>query len=148
MRSACGGSYVPTSGGASLPIRAAREYLNVERSGGREATRATTDTIGDIFIPGHVFYHALRSGRQVRLPVGSIVRARTSAILTAPTASTIVVSTPPPLVGTYDPPHADLTPPPFYTPQPARPKPLPRGQPTLPPSPSPSASPTPTPTST
>jgi len=139
-----------------LPIRATHEYLNIQLSSGQRATRATTDTVGDIFVPYHVLYHAFRRGRQFVFPVGSVIRAQTAATLDASNPARIVLSTPPPFASTYDAPHADLTPPPFYTPQPARPKPLPKGKPTLPPtappdaspaatSPSPAASPTGTP---
>ncbi len=124
-----------------LPIRAYHEYLNVHLTGGELATRSTTDTIADIFIPGHALYHAFRRGRQLVLPVGSILRAETAATITVPDAADVVLSTPPPFVSTYDPPHADLTAPPFYTPQPARPKPLPKGKPTLPPTPAATSSP-------
>jgi len=128
----------------ALPMRAYHEYLNVERTGGNVATRDTTDTIADIFIPGHAIYHAFRKGRQLVLPVGSVLRAQTAATIEVPGPGSIVLSTPQPFVSTYDAPHAVLTPPPFYTPAPARPRPLPRGKPTLPPTPPP----TPTPTAT
>ena len=128
----------------ALPLRAYHEYLNVERTGGNLATRDTTDTIADIFIPGHVIYHAFRKGRQLVLPVGSVLRAQTAATIAVASAGSVVLSTPQPFVSTYDAPHAVLTPPPFYTPQPARPRPLPRGKPTLPPTPPPTPAPTPT----
>lgn len=124
---------------AVLPVRAYHEYLNIELTAGRYSTRATTDTIGDIFVPGHVLYHAFRRGRQLVLPAGSVLRAQTAATIDASNPQRIVLSTPPPFVSTYDAPHADLTPAPFYTPAPARPRPLPKGKPTLPPTPPPSA---------
>lgn len=122
----------------TLPIHAIHEYLTIEMSGSRQATRATTDTIGDIFIPYHVLYHALRPGRQMVLPVGSVLRAQTSATLDASNPALPVISTPAPFTSTFDTPHADLTPAPLFTPAPERPRPLPKGKPTLPPSPSPS----------
>ncbi len=121
----------------SLPIRAFHEYLTVDHTTGQLSTLATTDTIADIFIPGHVIYHALRSGRQMVLPEGSILRAETDATIDATVPSHIVFATPPPFVSHFDSPHADLTAPPFYTPAPARPHPLPKGKPTLPPTPMP-----------
>ncbi len=125
---------------APLPIRAVHEYLTIELTAGQESTRATTDTIGDIFIPYHMLYHALRPGRQLVLPVGSILRAETAATIDARNRSDVVLATPQPFISTYDAPHSDITPAPFYTPAPTAPRPLPHGRPTLPPSPSPSPS--------
>ena len=119
----------------SLPVRAYHEYLTVDHTTGQLSTLAATDTIADIFVPGHVIYHALRSGRQMVLPVGSILRAETDATIDATQPNHIVFATPPPFVSHFDTPHADLTAPPFYTPAPARPRPLPKGKSTLPPSP-------------
>ncbi len=140
----------------SLPVRAYHEYLTVEHTTGQLSTLGATDTIADIFIPGHIIYHALRSGRQMVLPVGSILRAETDVTIDASQPNHIVFATPPPFTSHFDVPHADLTAPPFYTPAPARPHPLPKGKPTLPPtpvptstptaSPEPSAAPSPTPT--
>jgi hypothetical protein len=127
----------------SLPIRAYHEYLTVEHTAGQLSTLEASDTVADIFIPGHYIYHAFRSGRQMVLPVGSVLRAETDATIDASQPSHIVFSTPPPFTSNYDVPHADLTAPPFYTPAPMRPRPLPKGKATLPPTPSPSPSPTP-----
>jgi len=124
-----------------LPVRALHEYLTRELTAGQEATRSTTDTIGDIFIPYHALYHALRPGHQMVLPAGSVLRAETAASIDASNPRAIVLATPPPFTSTYDVPHADLTAAPFYTPAPMRPRPLPKGKPTLPPKPAASASP-------
>jgi len=124
-----------------LPVRALHEYLTRELTAGQEATRSTTDTLGDIFIPYHVLYHALRPGHQMVLPVGSVLRAETAATIDASDPHAIVLATPPPFSSPYAGPHADLTAPPFYTPAPMRPHPLPRGKPTLPPKPAPTPSP-------
>jgi hypothetical protein len=129
----------------TLPVRAYHEYLTIEMTAGQLATRGTTDTIADVFVPYHALYHALRKGHQMVLPVGSVLRAETDATIDASQPSAIVIGTPPPFISTFDPPHADLTAAPFYTPAPARPHPLPRGKPTLPPRPSPSPSPPPAP---
>ncbi len=133
-----------------LPIRAYHEYLTIEHSTGQLTTLEATDTVADIFIPGHYIYHALRSGRQFVLPPGSVLRAETDVTIDAGNANHIVFATAPPFASHYDTPHADLTLPPFYTPAPSRPKPLPKGKATLPPSPTPSPvatdSPTPGPT--
>ena len=123
-----------------LPVRANHEFLTVERSGGELATRDTTDTVGDIFIPFHVLYHVFRSGRQMVLPEGAVLRAQTAATIDASDPHAVVFSTPPPFASTYDVPHADLTAAPLYTPAPNRPRPLPKGKPTLPPTPGPSPS--------
>jgi hypothetical protein len=120
----------------ALPLRAYHEYVTIERTTGQMSTRDATDTIGDIFIPYHVLYHYLRSGRQLVLPAGSVVPARTEATIDASDPKDIVLSTPPPFESTYDPPHSDLTAPPLYTPAPERPHPLAHGRPTLPPKPS------------
>jgi hypothetical protein len=126
------------AGGLTLPIRAFHEYLTMEMTGGMVATRSTTDTIEDVFIPYAPLYQILRKGHQMVLPVGSVLRAETDATLDATHPKALVISTPPPFVSTFDPPHADLTAAPFYTPAPMRPHPLPHGRPTLPPKPSPS----------
>ncbi len=129
------------AGGLTLPVRAFHEYLTMEMTGGQIATRATTDTIEDVFIPYAQLYQVLRKGHQMVLPVGSVLRAETDATLDATHPKSLVISTPPPFVSNFDPPHADLTAAPFYTPAPMRPHPLPHGRPTLPPKPSPSPSP-------
>jgi hypothetical protein len=126
------------AGGLTLPIRAFHEYLTMEMTGGQIATRSTTDTVEDVFIPYAPLYQLLRKGHQMVLPVGSVLRAETDATLDATHPNALVISTPPPFVSTFDPPHADLTAAPFYTPAPMRPHPLPHGRPTLPPKPSPS----------
>jgi hypothetical protein len=131
----------------ALPIRAFHEYLTIERTGGQLATRDTTDTIGDIFIPGHVLYHAFRKGQQFILPPGAVLRTQTAATIDATNPRALVLSTPPPFESTYDTPHSDLTAQPLYTPAPMRPRPLPHGRPSLPPSPTPTVVPT-TPPST
>jgi hypothetical protein len=131
--------------GLELPIRAIHEYLTIELTAGQEATRSTTDTVADVFIPGHMLYHAFRRGRQFVLPPGSVLRAQTAATVDATNARAIVLSTPPPFTSTYDTPHADITRAPIYTPAPDRPRPLPKGKPTLPPTPQPTPTPSPEP---
>ena len=136
------------AGEPPLPMRAYHEYLNIELTAGQQSTRAATDTVADIFIPYHAIYHAFRRGRQLVLPVGSVLRAQTAATIDASDPGHIVLSTPPPFVSNYDTPHAELTAPPLYTPVPARPRPLPHGKPTLPPTPRPTPVPTATATAT
>jgi len=129
-----------------LPIRALHEYLTMERTAGSLATRDTTDTIGDIFIPGHQLYHMLRPGQQLVLPPGAVLRAFTAATIDATNTHSIVLTTPPPFESTFDTPHSDITAAPMYTPAPLRPRPLPHGKPTLPPTPVPTPEPTEAPT--
>lgn len=115
-------------GGLKLPVRAFHEYLTIDRTAGEESTRQTTDTLADIFIPGHVIYHAFRKGREMVLPPGSVLRAETSATVDARDPRSVVISTPPPFASEYDTPHSDLTPLPFYTPLPLG-SPHPRSRP-------------------
>lgn len=129
-------------GRGSLPVSAAHEYITIELTAGQATTNALEDTAKDIFIPGHVIYRQFRKGRELTLPVGSVLRARVAASVDASAPPTIVISTPPPFRLSTDVPHAAFTPIPLYaipTPQ-ARPSSTPRPSPT--PAPSPVASPT------
>jgi hypothetical protein len=94
-----------------------------------------------------VLYHAFRKGQQFVLPPGAVLRTQTAATIDATNPRALVLSTPPPFESTYDTPHSDLTAQPLYTPAPMRPRPLPHGRPTLPPSPTPTAVPSTSPTS-
>lgn len=128
--------------GQKLPVRAVHEYLTIERTAGQESTRDTTDTLADIFIPGHILYHAFRKGREMVLPPGTLLRAETNATVDASNPRALVISTPPPFASVHDAPHSDLTPLPFFTPVPvAAPSPRPKPKPSGPPGASPSASP-------
>ncbi len=129
--------FVLPKSGLSVPIRAYHEYLTKERSAGNIATRDTTDTIGDIFIPYHVLYHVFRPGQQFVLEPGTVMKTEIAVTIDASNPQAVVLTTPPPFESTYDVPHSDLTPQPLYTPAPERPHPLPHGRPTLPPSPAP-----------
>jgi len=142
-----------------LPIRAHREYLTVEHTGSQLATRSTTDTIADVFIPGAAFYTALRKGHEVVLPTGSVLRALTGATVDAGNPAAIAIIPPPPMVMNFDVPHSDLTAAPIYTPLPPPPKATPKPKPTKVPTPAPpppdevftpapEVSPSPTPTGT
>jgi hypothetical protein len=128
----------------SVPIRAYHEYLTKERSAGNIATRDTTDTIGDIFIPYHVLYHVFRPGQQFVLEPGTVMKTEIAVTIDASNPQAVVLTTPPPFESTYDMPHSDLTPQPLYTPAPERPHPLPHGHPTLPPTSPPTSAPVPT----
>jgi hypothetical protein len=102
----------------TLPIRANHEYLTVEHTGGQLATRATTDTITDIFVPGAVLFNALRKGRDFVLPPGAILRAQTAATIDATDPKAIAIVIPHPAVLSSDQPHSDFTPAPMFTPIP------------------------------
>lgn len=120
-----------------LPIRAHREYLTVEHTGGQLSTRDTTDTITDIFVPGAAFYNILRKGHEIVLPVGSVLRALTGATVDAGNPQAVAIIPPPPMVKNFDVPHSDLTAAPFYTPLPPPPKATPKPRPTKVPTPEP-----------
>jgi hypothetical protein len=128
-------------GRGSLPVSAAHEYITVELTAGQASTNSLEDAAKDIFIPGHVLYRQFRKGRELTLPVGSILRARTAASVDASAAPNIVISTPPPFRLSTDVPHAAFTAIPLYT----IPTPLARHSPP-PPSPTPTPTPVPTPT--
>lgn len=125
-------------GRGSLPVNAAHEYITVELTSGQANTNALEDSAKDIFIPGHVLYRQFRKGRELTLPVGSILRARTAASIDASLAPAIVISTPPPFKLSTDVPHAAFTPIPLYTvPTPPTPHRTPAPAPTVAPSPTP-----------
>jgi len=126
-----------------LPIRAPREYLTIEMSGGQVMTQYTTDTIGQIFVPYYLIFQSFRPGHDYVLPAGAIVRAQTAATVDARNPNEIVIASPPPIVQNFDPPHADYKPAPFYTVPPTKPPPPPKPKPTRPPTPEPTDSPTP-----
>ena len=126
----------PLAGHGVLPLRAVAEFLTVEVSAGQASTNDLTDLAKDVAIPGHAIYRAVRKGRDLTLPAGSIVRARTGATIDATNPAAIAVVIPPPFVTNTDPIHSDFTPIPLFTFAPVPPK-RPK------PSPSPSASPSP-----
>jgi len=125
----------------ALPIRANHEYLTIEHTGGQLSTRAATDTITDIFLPGAVLYNALRKGRDFVLPAGSILRAQTAATVDATDPKAVSIVIPHPMVLNQDTPHSDFTPSPIYTPQPPPPKKTPVPKKTAPPPPPPTEAP-------
>ena len=96
-------------------------------SAGQESTRGITDTVGDIFIPGHLLYHMLRKGGDVTLRPGTVIRARTAATVGV-SHGAVAVSTPAPFVTSQDAPHPAFSVAPIYTPpgyHPPAPKPSP-----------------------
>lgn len=122
--------------GKSLPLITPSGHIDPHMSAGQLSTRGITDTVGDIFIPGHVLYHMLRKGADVTLKPGTVIRARTAATLSLARGG-LAISTPPPFKTSLDTPHPDFEPAPVFTPP---------GFHTPTPKPSPSATPTPTPT--
>ncbi len=101
--------------GKSIPLTTPTAHIDPHMSVGQYNTRATVDTVGDIFIPGHYIYHMLRKGRDVTLGPGTILRARTGAsVLLAGTR--VVVATPQPFVTVRDTPHPAFVPAPLITP--------------------------------
>jgi hypothetical protein len=122
--------------GQTLPLHLPRSHIDRFVTVGQASTQETTDTIGDIFVPYHMLYHALRKGSDVTLRPGTVLRARTSAALKI-AGTAVVISTPQPFNSTNDKPYAAFSPAPVFTP---------RGF--VPPTPKPSPSPTPTSTAT
>ena len=131
--------------GSRLPLRAPYSHLTVNTTAGHEATVGVEDTIGDIFIPGHIIYRALRRGRNVTLPVGSMVRTRTLGSVSINARGEVGISTPAPVSMPSSAPVSDFRPLPFATQSIQRPnqKPTPYRA-----TPEPTDSPTPSPVST
>ena len=104
--------------GRELPLRAPTSHLTVNTTAGHESTVATEDTIGDIFIPYHVLYHAFRKGRNFTLGAGSEIRARTQATLTLLPNGAVAIGTPEPISIDLDAPHSTFPERPYVTPRP------------------------------
>jgi hypothetical protein len=103
--------------GRELPLRAPTNHLTAVTTAGHEATVATEDTIGDIFIPYHVLYHAFRKGRNFVLGPGSEIRARTEASISV-TKGVVIIGTPQPITGQLAAPHSSFPIHEFSTPKP------------------------------
>jgi hypothetical protein len=103
------------AGGQVLPLTTPTAHIDPHVSVGQYNTRAVTDTIGDIFIPGHYLYHMLRKGHDVTLAPGTVLRARTGAALSLANGA-VVLATPAPFVTAGDTPHPAFSPEPLYTP--------------------------------
>lgn len=121
--------------GRSIPLITPTAHIDPHVSVGQYNTQAVTDTIGDIFIPGHYIYHVLRKGRDVVLGPGTVLRARTGAAITLARGGAVVIATPAPFLTVTDTPHPSFVPAPLFTP-PGFHLPTPK--------PSPSVKPTPT----
>lgn len=133
------------SDGSRLPLRAPTSHLTVDVTAGHAATVGVEDTVGDIFIPGHMIYRALRRGRNVTLASGSLLRVRTVGTVSINARGEIAVATPAPISMPQTAPVADFKPLPFATAPDLRPnqRPTPYRA-----TPSPEASPSPSPATT
>jgi hypothetical protein len=126
---------LPLAGNLSLPLSTPTARINPHMSAGQASTQGITDTIGDIFIPGHLLYHMFRKGGDVTLRPGTVIRARTAAAVRV-SHGAVAIATPEPFITTLDTPHPAFSVAPMYTP-PGYHAPTPK--------PTPSVSPTPTP---
>lgn len=106
---------LPIASGKTLPLVTPAAHINPHMTAGAASTRGITDTVGDIFIPGHVLYHMLRKGADVTLKPGTIIRARTAATVNIAHGA-VAVSTPQPFNTSLDTPHPDFVPAPVFTP--------------------------------
>ena len=106
-----------------LPIRAASARITIVRTAGKQSTAAVTDTAGDILIPGYQIYQALRSGQDVILPRGTLLRVRTTASIDARDPLHVVIGQPPAITLGVDRPYSAFTPIPLHT---VMPSPTPR----------------------
>jgi hypothetical protein len=123
---------LPLASGKMLPLTTPSAHINPHMSAGQASTRGITDTVGDIFIPGHYIYHIFRKGSDVTLRPGTIIRARTAATLHV-AKGVVAVSTPPPFSTSLDTPHPAFVPAPLATPpgfHAPTPKPSPSVRPT------------------
>jgi len=122
---------LPLPGRGSLPVAVTKSFITIEQTAGQQSTRGLTDIVEDILLPVAAIAQSFRKGRELALPPGTIIRARTAASIDASHASAVVIATPAPFQLNTDVPHAGFTPIPLYTvptPQPrapATPKPTP-----------------------
>ncbi len=101
--------------GKLLALTTPTAHVDPHMSSGQQSTRSVTDTVGDIFIPGHYIYHILRKGADVVLRPGTVIRARTAATVRLANGA-VAISTPAPFASTLDTPHPDFVPAPLATP--------------------------------
>ncbi|HET7815317.1 MAG TPA: hypothetical protein VFL13_13205 [Candidatus Baltobacteraceae bacterium] len=114
------------AGGRTLALVTPRARINPRMTAGQESTQEVTDTVGDIFVPGHMLWHALRKGSDVTLRPGTVVRARTAAVLSI-AHGVLAINTPPPFATVSDTPHPSfealpLATPPGFVPKTPKPK--------------------------
>jgi hypothetical protein len=123
--------------GRMLPLTTPIAHIDPHVTAGQASTRGITDTVGDIFIPGHFIYHMFRKGSDVTLRPGTVMRARTAASVHVLNGGAIALSTPAPFSSTSDTPHPAFEPAPLATPpgfHAPTPKPSPSVRPTTAPS--------------
>ncbi len=124
-----------------LPVSPAHEYISIDRTAGQESTGGLADTAVEVFVPIYGIAKQFRKGRELVLPVGSVLRARTNASIDATSVQHIVIATPEPFQLETDVPHSPYTPIPLFTAAPSMLNPPRRSRST----PMPTATPTPTP---
>jgi len=123
---------LPLPGNKTLPLETPTSRIDPTMSAGKAETQSVTDTVGDIFIPGHFLYHMLRKGQDVTLHAGTVIRARTAASVSL-SHGVVAISTPAPFVTTLDTPAPEFSISPVATPpgyRPSTPKPSPSPKPT------------------
>jgi hypothetical protein len=138
-------------GRGSLPVTPLHEFVNIDRTAGHDSTGTLADEAVEVFVPLYSIAKVFRKGRELTLPRGSIVRARTDASIDASSVQHVIIATPAPYQLETDVPHAVFTPIPLYTASPsmlnpprhsrAKPTPTPEATatPTVAPSPAPTA---------
>lgn len=120
---------LPLAGNLSLPLSTPTARINPHMSAGQASTQGIEDTVGDIFIPGHLLYHMFRKGGDVTLRPGTVIRARTAAAVHV-SHGAIAIATPAPFVTTVDTPHPEFSAAPMYTP-PGYHSPMPKASPSV-----------------
>jgi hypothetical protein len=123
---------LPLAGNQSLPLDTVTGHLDPHTSAGQQSTQGIEDTVGDIFIPGHILYHMFRKGGDVTLRPGTVIRARTAATVRV-SRGVIAIATPAPFITTVDTPNPGFSVAPMYTPpgyHASTPKPSPSPKPT------------------
>lgn len=126
-------------GRGTLPISVTKAFITIEQTSGQQSTRGVMDTVEQILLPVAAIAQSFRKGRELVLPPGTIIRARTDASIDASHPATVVIATPAPFKLNTDVPHSGFTPIPLYT--------VPTPQPRTPAAPKPSATATPAATS-
>lgn len=127
-----------------LPLAVTKSYITVEQTAGAQSTRGVADIVEDILLPVAAIAQSFRKGRELVLPPGTIIRARTAASIDVSHPTAVVISTPEPFHLSTDIPHAGFTPIPLYTVPTPQPRPTSAASATPKPSPSVAGS-TPTP---
>jgi len=128
-------------GRGTLPVTPVHEFVNIDRTAGQESTGGLADSAVEVFVPIYAIAKVFRKGRELTLPRGSILRARTDASIDASSPQNVIIATPAPYKLETDVPHAVFTPIPLFTASPSMLNTHPRHSRATP-------GPTPTPTAT